>query len=52
MNLVDKINVIYLNFATKLYFRVRDKRVRAQNIDSLKLDIFDMVINFFFIQDK
>lgn len=48
----SKINTINLDFTKKHNFQIWYINVRAQKIDGCKLNIFDIVIASFFIEDK
>lgn len=48
----SKVNAIYPDFVKKLDLQIHKTNVSAQKINSSKLDIFDMVIAFFSMEDK
>lgn len=52
IDLVSEVNVIFIDFAKKFGLPVCKSKFSTQKIDGLKLDIFDIVIAFFPVEDK
>lgn len=48
----SKINTIYPNFAKKLVFQMHKIELIVQKINYSKLNMFEMIISYFFIKNK
>lgn len=52
IKLDSKVNIMHLDFAEKFGFQVQRINISTQKTDGSKLDIFDIVINTFLVEDK
>lgn len=52
INLVNKINIMNLDFVKKLGLWILETKVDTQKIDGSKLNTFEMVIASFLVEDK